>query len=332
MSLTTMNTRTKVIVTRRLPEPVLDRLGTLFDARLNLQDTPFSHDDLKTAAASCDVLAPTVTDHIDAEVIAAGAGRLKIIANFGAGIDHIDLDAAAKAGITVTNTPGVLTEDTADLALALILAVPRRILEGARTMRAGGFEGWAPTTMLGHSIGGKKLGIVGMGRIGQAIARRAKAFGLAVHYHNRNRVSAAIEDELGALWWEDLDAMLAQMDIISVNCPKTSQTHHLLSRQRLSKLPPHAYLVNTSRGDVIDESALADLLESGALAGAGLDVYEHEPKVDPRLLKLDCVVALPHMGSSTIEARIAMGEKMIINIKAFEDGHRPPDRVIIGLN
>jgi glyoxylate reductase len=310
---------------------VQDRLKTLFEAQLNTADTPFSHDELKTAAASCEVLAPTVTDTIDAEVIKAGAGRLKIIANYGAGVDHIDLEAAVKAGITVTNTPGVLTEDTADLAMALILAVPRRLAEGARVMRAGGFAGWAPTWMMGHSIGGKKLGIVGMGRIGQAVARRARAFGLEVHYHNRNRVSAAIEEGLGALWWEDLDAMLAQMDIISINCPKTPQTYHLLSRERLMKLPPHAFLVNTSRGDVLDETALADLLETGALAGAGLDVYEHEPEVEPRLLKLDCVVALPHMGSSTIEARIAMGEKMIINIKAFEDGHRPLDRVIVGL-
>ncbi|PHS27263.1 MAG: D-glycerate dehydrogenase [Robiginitomaculum sp.] len=326
-----MTKRTKVIVTRRLPEPVQDRLNTLFEAQLNLTDTPFSHDELKTAAANCEVLSPTVTDTIDAAVIEAGAGRLKIITNYGAGVDHIDLEAAVKAGITVTNTPGVLTEDTADLAMALILAVPRRLAEGARVMRAGGFAGWAPTWMMGHSIGGKKLGIVGMGRIGQALARRAKAFGLEVHYHNRNRVSAAIEKDLGALWWEDLDAMLAQMDIISINCPKTPQTYHLLSRERLMKLPAHAFLVNTSRGDVLDETALADLLEAGRLAGAGLDVYEHEPKVDPRLLKLDCVVALPHMGSSTIEARIAMGEKMIINIKAFEDGHRPPDRVIVEL-
>ncbi len=326
-----MNKRTKVIVTRRLPDPVQDRLGTLFDAHLNETDTPFSHEELKTAAANCEVLAPTVTDTIDAEVIRAGAGRLKIIANFGAGIDHIDLEAATKAGITVTNTPGVLTEDTADLAMALILAVPRRLAEGVRVMRAGAFKGWAPTWMMGHSIGGKKLGIVGMGRIGQAIARRARAFGLEVHYHNRNRVSAAIEEELGALWWEDLDAMLSAMDIISINCPKTPQTHHLLSRERLSKLPRHAFLVNTSRGDVLDETALADLLEAGELAGAGLDVYEFEPKVEPRLLEMECVVALPHMGSATIEARIAMGEKMIINIKAFEDGHRPPDRVIFEL-
>jgi glyoxylate reductase len=331
MSLRTMNMNTKVIVTRRLPDPVQDRLSTLFEARLSHDDQALSPAQLQKAAASCDVLAPTVTDQIDAAVIKAGKGRLKMIANYGAGVDHIDLEAAAKVGITVTNTPGVLTEDTADLAMALILAVPRRLAEGERVMRQGGFAGWAPTWMMGHSIGNKKLGIVGMGRIGQAIARRARAFGLQVHYHNRNRVSAAIEDELGALWWEDLDAMLAQMDIISVNCPKTPQTHHLLSRTRLEKLPSHAFLVNTSRGDVIDETALADLLEAGKLAGAGLDVYEHEPKVEPRLLTLDNVVALPHMGSSTIEARIAMGEKMIINIKAFEDGHRPPDRVIMAL-
>ncbi len=326
-----MNTRTKVIVTRRLPEPVQDRLCTLFDTRLNLSDKALSHDELKKAASQCQVLAPTVTDHIDADVIEAGAGRLKLIANFGAGVDHIDLDAASRAGITITNTPSVLTNDTADLTMALILAVPRRLAEGSRVMRAGEFAGWSPTWMMGHSIGDKKLGIVGMGRIGQAVARRARAFGLEIHYHNRNRVSAAIEEELGALWWSDLDTMLTNMDIISVNCPKTNQTHHLLSRERLSKLPPHAFLVNTSRGDVIDEAALADLLEQGALAGAGLDVYEHEPQVEPRLLALDSVVALPHMGSSTIEARIAMGETMIINIKEYEDGHKPPDRVIAEL-
>ncbi len=326
-----MSARTKVIVTRRLPEPVQDRLCALFDATLNLADKPFSHDELKAAAAKAQVLAPTVTDVIDADVINAGGGNLKLIANFGAGIDHIDLEAAARAGIIVTNTPGVLTEDTADLAMALILAVPRRLAEGARVMRARGFHGWSPTWMMGNSIGGKKLGILGMGRIGQAVARRARAFGLEVHYHNRHRVSAAIEEELGALYWDDLDAMLAAMDILSINCPKTPQTHHLLSRARLEKLPSHAFLVNTSRGDVIDEVALADLLESGALAGAGLDVYEFEPKVEPRLLTLDNVVALPHMGSATIEARIAMGEKMIINIKEFEDGHRPPDRVIMEL-
>ncbi len=324
-------TQTKVIVTRRLPAPVQDRLGALFDTRLNDADTPLDHQALIKAAGACDVLAPTVTDTIDAAVIAAGAGRLKLIANYGAGVDHIDLDAARRHGITVTNTPGVLTEDTADLALALILAVPRRLVEGARVMRAGGFEGWSPTWMTGHSIGGKKLGIIGMGRIGQAIARRAQAFGLAVHYHNRSRVSPAIEQDLGAQYWPDLDAMLGAMDIISVNCPKTPDTHHLLSRQRLAHMPPHAFLVNTSRGDVIDEEALADALEAGALAGAGLDVYEHEPRADPRLLTLPGVVALPHMGSATIEARIRMGEKMIINIKAFEDGHKPPDRVIVDL-
>ncbi len=324
-------TKTTVSVTRALPKSVEDRLCALFDARLNEEGAALSHEALKAAAASCDVLAPTVTDKIDADIIKAGGDRLKLIANFGAGIDHIDLETAAKAGITVTNTPDVLTADTADIAMALILAVPRRLTESARIMREGKFTGWSPTWMMGNSISGKKLGIVGMGRIGQAIARRARAFGLEIHYHNRNRVSAAIEEELGALWWGDLDAMLGNMDIVSVNCPKTPQTYHLLDAERLSKLPRHGFLVNTSRGDVIDEKALADLLEQGALAGAGLDVYEHEPMADPRLLRLDNVVALPHMGSSTIETRIAMGEKMIINIKAFEDGHRPPDRVILAL-
>ena len=323
--------KTRVIVSRRLPEPVQDRLKALFDVRLNSDDAPMSHAQLCAAAAQCDVLAPTVTDVIDKAVIEAGAGRLKLIANYGAGVDHIDLDAAQAAGVTVTNTPGVLTEDTADLAMALILAVLRRLGEGQQVLRAGGFAGWSPTWMTGRSLGGKRLGILGMGRIGQALARRARAFGMHIHYHNRNRVSAAIEEDLGALYWADLDDMLANVDVLSVNCPKTPQTRHLLNRQRLERLPDHACLVNTSRGDVIDESALADLLQEGALGGAGLDVFEHEPRVEPRLLALDTVFALPHMGSATQEARIAMGEKMIINIKAFEDGHKPPDRVIAAL-
>ncbi len=323
--------KTRVIVSRRLPEPVQDRLKALFDVRLNESDAPMSHAQLCAAAAQCDVLAPTVTDTIDAEVIEAGSGRLKLIANFGAGVDHIDLEAAQSAGVTVTNTPGVLTEDTADLAMALILAVLRRLGEGQRVLRESGFTGWSPTWMTGRALGGKRLGIVGMGRIGQALARRARGFGMHIHYHNRNRVSAAIEEELGALYWADLDDMLAHVDVLSINCPKTPQTRHLLNRDRLAQLPPHACVINTSRGDVIDETALADQLQAGALGGAGLDVFEHEPEVEPRLLALDNVFALPHMGSATHEARIAMGEKMIINIKAFEDGHKPPDRVIAEL-
>ena len=320
--------KTRVIVSRRLPEAVQDRLKALFDVRLNEADTPMSAAQLCEAAAQCDVLAPTVTDVIDAAVIKAGGARLKLIANYGAGTDHIDLAAAHRAGITVTNTPGVLTEDTADLAMALILAVPRRLGEGQKVLREGGFKGWSPTWMTGHALGGKRLGILGMGRIGQALARRARAFGLDIHYHNRNRVSAAIEEELGALYWADLDSMLSNIDILSINCPATPHTRHMLDRRRLALLPAHAYLVNTSRGDVIDEAALTDRLQAGALAGAGLDVFEHEPQVEKRLLALDNVFALPHMGSATHEARIKMGEKMIINIKAFEDGHKPPDRII----
>jgi len=284
------------------------------------------------AVGTADVLVPTVTDRIDAELIERAGERLKLIANFGNGVDNIDVPAAVKAGITVTNTPRVLTEDTADMTMALILAVPRRLAEGAAVLTADQeWTGWSPTWMLGHRIFGKRLGIIGMGRIGQAVARRARAFGLQIHYHNRRRVLAPIEEELEATYWESLDQMLARMDIISVNCPHTPATYHLLSARRLKLIRPGAYVVNTARGEVIDENTLARLIESGAIAGAGLDVFEHEPAVNPRLVKLaraGKVVLLPHMGSATIEGRIEMGEKVIINIKTFMDGHKPPDRVL----
>jgi glyoxylate reductase len=321
-----------VVITRKLPERVETRMRELFDAQLNLDDKPMSQAELIAAMQAADVLVPTVTDRIDSEAIGQAGSRLKLIANFGTGIDNIDVPAAVQRGITVTNTPGVLTEDTADMTMALILAVPRRLTEGAGLL-TGDHEwtGWSPTWMLGHRIWGKRLGIVGMGRIGQAVARRARAFGLQIHYHNRRRVPLQVEEELDATYWESLDQMLARMDIISVNCPRTPATFHLLSARRLKLIRSEAYIVNTARGEVIDESAMIKLIEAGEIAGAGLDVFEREPSVNPRLAKLaraNKIVLLPHMGSATIEGRIDMGEKVIINIKTFMDGHRPPNRVL----
>ena len=317
-----------VVVTRKLPDVIETRLMELFDTRLNLDDHPMTQAELVKAVEEADVLVPTVTDAIDSALLSQAGKNLRLIASFGTGIDNIDLATARDRNIIVTNTPGVLTEDTADMTMALILAVPRRLAEGTRLVRSGEWTGWSPTSMLGHRIWGKRLGIVGMGRIGQAVAHRARGFGLSIHYHNRRRVHVEIEAELEATWWESLDQMLAHMDIISVNCPHTPATFHLLSARRLKLLPPHAYVVNTSRGEVIDENALARALASGAIAGAGLDVFEHEPAVNPKLMQLDNVVLLPHMGSATIEGRVDMGEKVIINIKTFTDGHNPPDRVI----
>jgi glyoxylate reductase len=317
-----------VIVTRKLPDVIETRMMELFDTRLNVTDDPMSKQDLIEAVKIADVLVPTVTDRIDAEVLDHANSKLRLIASFGTGWDHIDLKAAANRGIAVTNTPGVLTEDTADMTMALILSVPRRLTEGERILRAGGWKGWGPTWMLGHRIWGKRLGIIGMGRIGTAVARRARAFGLSIHYHNRHRVPDDIEQELEATYWESLDQMLSRMDIISVNCPHTPATYHLLSARRLQLLQPHCYIVNTSRGEVIDEEAMIRLLQEDRIAGAGLDVFEHEPAVNPKMLEMSQVVLLPHMGSATIEGRIAMGEKVLINIKTFVDGHAPPDRVI----
>jgi len=323
-----------VVVTRRLPDTIETRMRELFNASLNIDDRPLTKDELIEAVKTAQVLVPTVTDDIDADVIAAAGEQLKLIANFGNGVDHIDVAAAQAKGIAVTNTSGVLTDDTADMTMALILAVSRRIAEGARVIPEGNFHGWAPTWMLGHRITGKRLGIVGMGRIGQALARRAKAFGLQVHYHNRRPVSAAVEQELEATYWDSLDQMLARMDIVSVNCPHTPATYHLLSARRLKLLKRDAILVNTARGEIIDESSLVKMLEADELAGAGLDVFEHEPAISPRMLKLakqNRILVMPHMGSATIEGRIEMGEKVIINIRTFMDGHRPPDRVIASM-
>jgi glyoxylate reductase len=321
-----------VVVTRKLPDSVETRMCELFDTRLNLDDKPMSQAALAEAVRVADVLVPTVTDRIDASVLSQSGEKLRLIANFGNGVDNIDVATAVQRGITVTNTPRVLTEDTADMTMALILAVPRRLAEGAAVITGDrDWTGWTPTWMLGHRIWGKRLGIIGMGRIGQAVARRARAFGLQIHYHNRRRVPQQIEEELEATYWESLDQMLARMDIISVNCPHTPATYHLLSARRLKLLRPDAYVVNTARGEVIDENALARMIEAGELAGAGLDVFEHEPAVSPKLVRLaraGKVVLLPHMGSATIEGRIDMGEKVIINIKTFMDGHKPPDRVL----
>jgi glyoxylate reductase len=318
-----------VVVTRKLPEAVETRMRELFDARLNVDDEPMSHADLVAAVKAADVLIPTVTDRIDRSLLSQAGPQLKLIANFGTGVDNIDLDTARTRSIIVTNTPGVLTEDTADMTMALILAVPRRLAEGTALLKEAGarWSGWSPTWMLGHRIFGKRLGIIGMGRIGQAVARRARAFGLQIHYHNRRRVAEEIEQDLEATYWDSLDQMLARMDIVSVNCPHTPATYHLLSARRLKLLKPTSYIVNTARGEVIDENELARMIEAGQIAGAGLDVFENEPAVNPKLLASDRVVALPHMGSATIEGRIDMGEKVIINVKTFLDGHNPPDRV-----
>jgi glyoxylate reductase len=323
--------RPRIIVTRRLPDVIETRMRELFDAELNVEDQPLSRDALIEALRHADALVPTITDRIDKDMLAAAGDNLKLIANFGNGVDHIDVEAAVKKGITVTNTPGVLTEDTADMTMALILAVARRIVEGANAVTGGDWNGWAPTWMLGSRITGKRLGIIGMGRIGQALARRAKAFGLSIHYHNRRRVSLAIEEQLEATYWDSLDQMLARMDIVSINCPHTPGTFHLLSARRLKLMRPSAILVNTARGEVIDETALIKMLEAKELAGAGLDVLEHEPAVPPKLMRLakaGRVTLLPHMGSATIEGRTDMGEKVIINIKTFMDGHTPPDRIL----
>lgn len=327
-----MGAKLKIGVTRRLPSVVEQRLAELFDAEFNPADGPLSRADLLSLARRVDALAPTLGDQLDEAFFSACGDRLRLVANFGAGVDHIDLVAASARGVTVTNTPSVLAEDAADMAMALILAVPRRLVEGVKALESGQFKGWSPTWMLGRRVRGKKLGIIGLGRVGEAIARRARAFGLEVHYHNRRAINPHIEEELQATWWESLDQMLARADIISVNCPHTPATYHLLSRRRLELLQPHAYVVNISRGEIIDEEALADLIVSGRIAGAGLDVFEKEPSPNPRLVAAPNVVLLPHMASATIESRIEMGERVIINMKMFADGHKPPDRIILGLD
>ncbi|SIS67570.1 2-hydroxyacid dehydrogenase [Phaeovulum vinaykumarii] len=323
--------RLSVVLTRRLPEVVETRMKELFDVELREGDQPMTREELAAAMRRADVLVPCVTDQIDANLLAQAGERLKLVANYGAGIDHIDVATARMRGVLVSNTPGVVTEDTADMTMALILAVTRRIPEGLAVMQAGKWEGWAPTAFMGGRVGGRRLGILGMGRIGQAVARRARAFGMQVHYHNRRRLRPEIEAEHEATYWESLDQMVSRMDVISVNCPHTPSTYHLLNARRLKLLKPSAVIVNTSRGEVIDENALTRGLRAGEIAGAGLDVFEHGHEINPRLRELPNVVLLPHMGSATVEGRVEMGEKVIINIKTFADGHRPPDLVVPGV-
>jgi glyoxylate reductase len=320
--------RLSVVVTRRLPDAVEIRLSELFDVKLRLDDVPMTRTELGHAMRTADVLVPTVTDNIDAALIGQAGDQLKLIANYGAGVDHIDVATARQRGILVSNTPGVLTDDTADMTMALILGVTRRMSEGMAIMQKGGWTGWAPTALLGGRISGRRLGILGMGRIGQAVAKRAAAFGMQVHYHNRRRVHPEIESGLEATYWESLDQMVARMDVVSINCPHTPSTFHLMNARRLKLMKPDAVIVNTSRGEVIDENALTRMLRAGEIAGAGLDVYEKGTDVNPRLRELENVVLLPHMGSATVEGRMEMGEKVIINIKTFDDGHRPPDQVV----
>ncbi|MEZ5750814.1 MAG: D-glycerate dehydrogenase [Paracoccaceae bacterium] len=323
--------RLSVVVTRRLPDPVETRLKELFDVTLRDEDVKMTRDELVEAMRQADVLVTTVTDQIDSGMLGQAGEKLRLIANYGAGVDHIDVQSARQRGILVSNTPGVVTEDTADMAMALMLAVTRKIPEGLAEMQAGAWTGWSPMAHLGGRIGGKRLGILGMGRIGQAVARRAKAFGMQIHYHNRRRLRPEQEEPLEATFWESLDQMVARMDVISINCPHTPSTFHLMNARRLKLLKPSAVIVNTSRGEVIDENALTRMLRAGEIAGAGLDVFERGHEVNPRLRELPNVVLLPHMGSATMEGRIEMGERVIVNIKTFADGHRPPDQVLPGM-
>ena len=323
--------RLSVVVTRRLPDAVETRLKELFNVELRDPDTRMTREEMAAAMRRADVLVPTITDQIDAGLLAQAGDKLKLIANYGAGVDHIDVQSARQRGVLVSNTPGVVTEDTADMTMALMLAVTRRIPEGLAEMQAGGWGGWSPMAHLGGRIGGKRLGILGMGRIGQAVARRAQAFGMQIHYHNRKRLRPEVEAPLEATFWESLDQMVARMDVISINCPHTPSTFHLLNARRLKLMKPSAVIVNTSRGEVIDENALTRGLRAGEIAGAGLDVFEHGHQINPRLRELPNVVLLPHMGSATLEGRMEMGEKVIINIKTFADGHRPPDQVVPGM-
>ncbi|MDV3456589.1 D-glycerate dehydrogenase [Sphingomonas sp. HF-S4] len=330
MAHTARPSRPRVTVTRTLPQAIEARMAELFDAVLNPDDAPMGRDALVAAMADADVLVPTVTDRIDAALIEAAPERLRLIANYGAGHGHIDLKAARARGITVTNTPGVLTEDTADMAMALILAAPRRLIEGDKLVRSGAWSGWCPTGMRGHRIGGRKLGILGMGRIGQAVAQRARAFGLQIHYHNRHRIPEVAEAQLGATFHADLDTMLAAVDILTIHTPHSASTGGLIDARRLDLLGAEGWLINTARGEIVDPEALVHALTEGRIAGAGLDVYVDEPAVDPRLVALDNVVLLPHLGSATFEGREAMGQKVITNIRSWVDGHRPPDQVLEG--
>ena len=316
-----------IAVTRRLPNLTEAKMVELFDARLNSNDIALTNEKIIVACEGAQILVPTVTDKLDVNLIRALPDSIRMLANFGAGVDHIDFQAAATRNMVVTNTPGVLTDDTADLAMALLLAVPRRLAEGSRLVRTGEWDGWTPTFMVGHRVSGKRLGIIGMGRIGQAVAKRARGFDMEINYHNRHRIDENIEFDLGTTYWENLDEMLAQMDLVSINCPQTPETYHLLNADRLNLLQSHAVIVNTARGGIMDEAALADRLASGAIAGAGLDVYENEPKIHPKLCELNNVILVPHLGSATHEGRVAMGDKVVTNIMAYRDGRTLPDRI-----
>jgi len=306
-------------------------MAELFNAKLNSDDKPLTRKELAAAMQDCDVLVPTVTDRIDAELIEGAGDQLGLIASFGAGTDHIDLAAAKRRGIMITNTPGVFTDDTADLTMALIIGVPRRVREGVELVRRGEWSGWAPSGMLGRQLGGKVLGIMGMGRIGQAVAYRARAFGLTVVYHNRHRLPQSIETMFGAQHVEQLDDLVAMSDILTLHCPATADTIGSIDARRIGMMKAGSCLINTARGELIDQEALIAALQAGALGGAGLDVYPDEPKVDKRLLAHPNVMTLPHIGSATMEGREASGEKVIANIRFWIDGHRPPDQVLEGL-
>ena len=318
----------KVVVTRRLPATVENRMKELFDVELNENDIPMSAKELAVAIGKADILVPTISDTIDSKLLARAGENLKLIASYGAGFDHIDVQTARQRGILVSNTPGVLTDDTADMTLALMLGVMRRFQEGASLIQKKSWDGWSPSAMLGTRLGGKRLGILGMGRIGSAVATRAKAFGMEINYHNRKKLHPALEAPSDATFWENFESMLAEIDVLSINCPHTPSTFHMINGGRLSLMKESAFIVNTSRGEVIDENALARALKNKKLAGAALDVFEARKEVNPQLRNLPNVMLLPHMGSATDEARIEMGEKVIINIKTFIDGHRPPDQVV----
>lgn len=318
----------KVIVTRMLPKPVEKRMQELFNVVLRQTDSPIAYHELIKAVKDADILVPTLGDRIDKNILSQTGSKLKLVANYGAGFDHIDVKVAMQNNIIVSNTPDVLTDDTADVTMALILGVPRRLAEGVQIMASGNWDGWSPTALMGNRIAGKSLGILGMGRIGQAVAVRAKSFGLKIQYHNRRQLRPEIEDNLSATYWNNLDSMLKNVDILSIHVPHTPATFHLLNSRRLKWLKKTAFIINTARGEIIDENALTRMLRSGELAGAGLDVYENGKNINPRLQSLKNVLLLPHMGSATTESRIEMGEKVIINIKTFLDGHRPPDQVL----
>ena len=320
--------RPRVVITRKLPQNIETRMSELFDARLRNEDVPMTREELTEAMSDAKILVPTITDVIDEPLISAAGADLELIANFGAGVDHIDINAAHERDILVTNTPGATTEDTADMAIGLIIAVARRIPEGLHLMRSGDWSGWSPTALTGSRLTGKRLGILGMGRIGEAVARRARAFGMQIHYHNRNRLSEQIEAGLEATYWSSLDQMVSRMDVISINCPHTPSTYHLMNSRRLKLMKPTAIIVNTSRGEVIDQIALTRMLQKGTIAGAGLDVFEKGHEINPRLRRLNNAVLLPHMGSATVECREEMGERVLVNIKTFTDGHCPPDLVL----